>query len=276
MRKSFFITVVMVCLFLAQPFFAFSITFAGRGDFYSLELQPGSGSSGVILIGISDNERYLAYVEVYSPFQEFSEEYRVFAEFFIIDIPRNSYAIKPIPEQVIVQNSPMDQDCFNFFRYELLSDLMKRARPMLDKFDILPGVLPVRVLPYREEGADASKIQSFHLFNGEMGNLAAITLRILKQSQANLLDIRIRSQAAEEMEQVLQKDTKAPAWRASAKDYRIDRTYFYGNSKKYIVVFVEVVFEHDTEKEEKRYMCVTGEVSKIWDNAFNWSEDMFE
>jgi len=31
----------------------------------------------------------------------------------------------------------MDQDCFSFFKYELLSDLLKRVKPLQDELDIL-------------------------------------------------------------------------------------------------------------------------------------------
>ena len=269
MKRMYFNIIIL--LFLSPAVLVAG--FIKGNDFYTLKFQPGIGDSKIILIGLSQNERYFSYIEVYSPIQEFSQNYRAFAKIFILNVPENDYVTKPIQVSIEVENSPLDQDCFSFFEYELLSALMKKAKSQLDNYGIIPGILPVRVIPFKENGSDMSKLQSFHLFNGEMGNLAEVKLEIMKGSSPSLLDIRLRSHGIEEVEKILQRDKKAPHWRRLAMDYQIDRVYFYGNHKKYIIVFVEVIFEPEKGQNEKRYMCVSGEISKVWENAFKQSEE---
>jgi hypothetical protein len=45
------------------------------------------------------------------------------ARLFVIDIPTNSYAAGPADETVQVYNTPLEEDCFVFAEYHLLSML---------------------------------------------------------------------------------------------------------------------------------------------------------
>ncbi len=273
MRRFLFIYITVLFLLITTPVFIFS----DNSDFYTLELQPGAGESKIILIGLSPNEQYFSYIELYSPFQGFSENYKAFARFVIVDVPKNEYAITPIQVSTYVKNNPLDQDCFSFFEYVLLLNLMKKAKPKLEDFGIIPGVLPVKALPFRDRNSNTTEFQRFHLFNGEMGNLAQLELEIMKCQTPGTLDIRLRSRNKKRVEVILQKDKKVPKWRSNVKNYRIAQVYFYGNHKKYIVVFIKLVFKLQNGKTEDRYMCVTGEITRVWENAFKWSdEEMFK
>ena len=192
----------------------------------------------------------------------------MFARFYIKDVSGNAFAAEPIQVAADVYNKPLDQDCFSFFEYDLLSALMKKAQSQINAYDIAAGVLPVKVLPFKAGGIDVSKVQSFHLFNGEMGELAEVELKILKHPSLNILDVRLHSRGTEEIVKVLKEDKKVPRWRSFAKDYKINRVYFYGNHKKYIIAFIEVLLEPEKGWKEKRLLSVTGEITKIWENAF--------
>ena len=246
----------------------------GDGDFYTLEFQPGFDQAKVIPLGISRNEKYFSFVELFSPYQEFSNMYyKAFARLYIIDVPGNSFAYKSVTVTIEVHNNPLDQDCFSFFEYELLKKLMNETSGLLQKYDINYGVLPVEVSPFIEGDMDISKEQVFHLFNGEMGELASVKLYIREQNPPSLLDIRISSTGIEKVEQILQKDKKTPKWRINAREYRIDKVCFYGNSNKYIIVFIKVIFPSQNGMEDTRYMCVTGKINKVWENSFKWPEE---
>ena len=265
---------IFIGLFLLLIFFIVPNIFFGDGDYYTLEFQPGSGQSKVIPLGISGNEKYFSFVELFSPYQEFSNMYfKAFARLYIIDVPGNSFATKPVTVDTDVHNNPLDQDCFSFFEYELLRKLMNETSGLLQKYDINYGVLPVEVSPFIEGDMDTSREQVFHLFNGEMGELASVKLYIREQNPSSLLDIRISSTGTEKVEQILQKDKKTPKWRTNTREYRIDKVYFYGNSNKYIIVFIKVIFPAQNGMEDTRYMCVTGKINRVWENAFKWPEE---
>ncbi len=162
-------------------------------DFYTLEFQPGSGDSKFLVLGLSAGARYLSFIEIFSPSNVDRELMEmscpVYGRLFVIDIPNNSYAARPEDATAIATNHPLDQDCFDFVEYHLLFDLLNNKRSYFDRFNIVPGLLPLRALPYESpDNKDGSHCQEFHLFNGEIGNLAALELQIMGDKPGGLLN----------------------------------------------------------------------------------------
>ena len=87
------------------------------------------------------------------------------------------------------------------------------------------------------------------------------------------LDLRIRlSRCSLQKEIILQKDSRLPEWRRACTDYSLLDTYFYRAADKiYTVCFL--VLTMSGEQPYQRIMCVTGDVTDLWQAALSYQPD---
>ena len=235
--------------------------------------------SAIIPLGISSDGRYIAYLERFiQPSEEEGSTIFVCA-FFIVDVPMNKYAISPLYVQA-EENFSLYPGLavYSFQEYELRKRLMAQAEGYLKEFGIQVGIWPSY---YWGIGVDDYRRYYeliWHEGGGHGVELLVENSPYPDDPEKKMLDLRLQvGQASLEKEMILQKDTRFPGWRSQCTEYRIAAVYFFQEKgSTYIVTFLRLTLEGTGTYNYNRFMCVTGDVTEIWEAALSFQPDFSE
>lgn len=231
-------------------------------------------TASIIPLGMSPDGRYLAYLERFSIPGEEEQTAAYSCAFFIIDVPANQYAIRPlyVQHQERQTFSP-GMEMFSFREYELRKKLMDQAESHLKDFDIQAGVWPSFYAGSGEDNHQRYFELIWHEGGGHGIELIVRNVLVSADPEKKMLDMRVQvARSSLQKELILQKDTTLPPWRSRCTDYRIDSVYFYKTRNRvYLVCFLKLTLKGRIPYVQ--YMCVTGDVTEIWDAAIKYQPD---